>query len=295
MSASARSIASAAPRQAPSLTIEVFPPARPDGIDALAETVGRLSPLEPEFVSVTYGAGGSTRERSRAVVGRLMAETRGRVAAHVTCVACTAEETDHVVDEFIEMGVRRFFALRGDVPGEGVRPGSYADAASLVRALAGRGVEDISVAAYPEVHPKALSPEADIAALKAKMDAGANRAVTQFFLDNAAFYRFRDRLAAEALDAPLVPGVLLFEDYERAANFADRCGTKVPEGVKKRFAATANDPSGARAEALNFLAWQISDLRSNGVERFHLYALNRSETALALFRPEFAAAMTAAA
>jgi len=277
-------------------TIEVFPPANPDGIEGLSSSVRRLSALAPEFVSVTYGAGGSTRERSLAVVKRLHAETRGRVAAHVTCVACTADETDSVVDQFQSMGVRRFFALRGDVPGEGVTAGSYPDAASLVRALSARGIEDIYVAAYPEVHPKARSADADIAVLKSKFDAGARCAVTQFFLDNSSYYRFRDRLRSDGLEGRLVPGLLLFEDFGRAANFAGRCGTSVPDGLRRRFDRFADNREGARAEALEFLSEQIEDLRAHGVERFHLYALNRADTALALFGAEaLAAPITAAA
>ncbi len=269
--------------QRPALTIEVFPPAKPEGIDSLAETVRRLGRLEPEFISVTYGAGGSTRERSLGVVRRLLDETGGKVAAHVTCVACTAEETDQVVGDFVDMGVRRFFALRGDVPGTGQKEGSYADATCLVRALSNRGIEDVFVAAYPEVHPKAISAEADLDTLKAKLDAGAKRAVTQFFLDNEAFYRFRDKLADEGIGQPLVPGVLLFEDFSRAVNFAERCGTVVPQGLKQRFAEAAENGVSPKAEAARFLSEQIADLSAHGVDRFHLYALNRSEMALEVF------------
>lgn len=284
------------PVSARTLTIELFPPARPEGIEGLVETVRRLLPLEPEFFSVTYGAGGSTRERSLSTVRRVGRETDGCIAAHLTCVACTARETDAIVETFLDMGVRRFFALRGDVPGAGVHPGSYPDALSLVRALARRGVEEIHVAAYPEVHPKASSAAHDRDVLKAKIEAGAKGAVTQFFLDNAAFYRFRDRLAAEGCHAPLVPGLLLFEDFARAAVFADRCGTRIPAAVRERFVRFEGDPVAGRRAALEFQAEQLADLRRNGVERFHLYALNRCEAALALFGAEARAApLTAAA
>ncbi|MGE0213047.1 MAG: methylenetetrahydrofolate reductase [Parvibaculaceae bacterium] len=274
-----------ASRRSSGLTVEVFPPARPEGIDALADNVQRLFALSPEFASVTYGAGGSTRERSLSAVKRLLHETQGKVAAHVTCVACSATETDRVVDDFLEMGVTRFFALRGDVPGAGQASDSYPDAVSLVSALRRRGVRDISVAAYPDVHPKAASAHSDIDVLKAKIDAGATRAVTQFFLDNRSFYRFRDRLAHDGFTAPLIPGVLLFEDFSRAVTFAERCGTAVPEAARRRFAPFAADPAGARAEARRFLAEQIADLEADGVERFHLYTLNRSELAVELFSP----------
>lgn len=275
------------------LTVEVFPPARPDGIESLASTVRRLFALSPEFASVTYGAGGSTRERSLSTARCLLEETDGRVAAHVTCVACPAAETDRVVENFLQMGVRRFFALRGDVPGAGEARHSYPDALGLVRALRRRGVEDISVAAYPDVHPKAVSASADIDALKAKVDAGATRAVTQFFLDNQSFYRFRDRLAAQGFTAPLVPGLLLFEDFSRAVTFAGRCGTRVPDRARNRFARIGT-PERARAEARRFLVEQVSDLRANGVESFHLYTLNKPDLALGLFQQD-ALRQTAAA
>ena len=265
------------------LTVEVFPPARPVGIDTLSENVRRLLTLSPNFTSVTYGAGGSTRERSLSTVKRLLQETQGRAAAHVTCVACSATETDGIVDEFLGMGVRRFFALRGDVPGAGQAADSYPDALSLVRLLRRRGVRDISVAAYPDIHPKAVSAQSDIDALKAKADAGATRAVTQFFLDNQSFYRFRDRLTRDGFAIPLVPGLLLFEDFSRAMSFAERCGTAVPNHVRRRL--TGGAPELARAGAKRFLAEQIADLKSNGVESFHLYTLNKPDLALELFSP----------
>ena len=258
------------------LSVEVFPPAQPEGIDALAHTVSRLLALKPHFVSVTYGAGGSTRERSLAVVERLMRETGGRTAAHVTCCACSRRETDAVLERFQAMGVERFVALRGDVPGAGPAPDGYEDAVALVSTLRRRGAADISVAAYPEVHPKAASAEADIDVLKAKCAAGAARAITQFFLDNAAFHRFRDSLAQQRFDTPLVPGVLLFEDFTRAAQFARRCGTSVPDHVASLFEPYEHDPAGMRNAARHFLAEQIADLLRSGVEHIHLYTLNKA-------------------
>ena len=265
------------------LSIEVFPPVTPAGIDALAASVSRMMRLRPSFVSVTYGAGGSTRERSFAVVERLMAETKGRTAAHVTCVACPRHETDRVIEGYCASGVRRFVALRGDVPAHGAASDAYADAVSLVGAMRRRGISDISVAAYPEVHPKAASEDADIDALKAKCDAGASRAITQFFLDNPSFHRFRERLARERIAVPLVPGVLLFEDFAKAADFARRCGTRVPDHVERRFAGLEARPERLRAETRRFLAEQIADLLASGVEHMHLYTLNRAELALELF------------
>jgi methylenetetrahydrofolate reductase (NADPH) len=265
------------------LSIEVFPPAAADGIDALAGTVSRLLCLNPSFVSVTYGAGGSTRERSLAVVARLMAETHGRTAAHVTCVACRRQVTDRVIDGFLSMGVERFVALRGDVPEQGPAHDGYEDAVELVGAIRRRGIADVSVAAYPEVHPRAASAAADIDVLKAKCDAGATRAITQFFFDNAAFHRFRDRLAQVGVGVPLVPGVLLFEDFNRAASFARRCGTRVPDHITQRFGRHRSHPERQRAEARRFLAEQIGDLVKNGVGHIHLYTLNRADLALQLF------------
>lgn len=258
------------------LSVEVFPPAQPEGVEALAQTVLRLLAVKPVFVSVTYGAGGSTRERSLAVVERLMRETAGRTAAHVTCCACSRRETEAVLDRFQAMGVERFVALRGDVPGTGPAPDGYEDAVALISTLRRRGAADISVAAYPEVHPRAASAEADLDVLKAKCAAGAARAITQFFLDNDAFYRFRDTLARQRFDTPLVAGVLLFEDFNRAAQFARRCGTSVPEHVASRFAPYENDPAGMRDAARHFLADQVADLLRSGVEHIHLYTLNRA-------------------
>jgi methylenetetrahydrofolate reductase (NADPH) len=239
--------------------------------------------LEPAFVSVTYGAGGSTRQRSLAVVQRLMAETRGRTAAHVTCIASPRRETDRAIEDFIASGVQRFVALRGDCPADGAVHNGYADAIGLVGALSRRGITDISVAAYPEVHPKAASAAADIDVLKSKRDAGATRAITQFFLDNSAFHRFRDRLARENFGLPLVPGLLLFEDFTRAASFARRCGTRVPDHVARRFQRHEAHPADLRAETRRFLAEQVADLIAAGVGHIHLYTLNRPELALELF------------
>ena len=267
----------------PRLSIEVFPPAAPAGIEGLAGAVSRLMRLEPAFVSVTYGAGGSTRQRSLAAVQRLMVETNARTAAHVTCVACSRRETDRAIDDFIASGVRRFVALRGDCPADGAASDGYADAIELVAALGRRGIADISVAAYPEGHPKAASAESDLDVLKAKRDAGAARAITQFFLDNGAFHRFRDRLAREGFGIPLVPGVLLFEDFGRAAVFAQRCGTRVPDHVARRFQRHEACPAALRVETHRFLAEQIADLIEAGVEHIHLYTLNRPDLALELF------------
>jgi len=265
------------------LSIEVFPPAAPAGIEGLAGAVSRMMHLEPAFVSVTYGAGGSTRERSLAVVQRLMAETNGCTAAHVTCIASPRRETDRAIEDFVASGVERFVALRGDCPADGGASDGYADAVELVGALSRRGIADISVAAYPEVHPKAASAEADLDVLKAKRDAGAARAITQFFLDNSAFHRFRDRLVRENLGVPLVPGLLLFEDFARAATFARRCGTRVPDHVARRFQRHEACPAALRAESRGFLAEQIADLIEAGVEHIHLYTLNRPDLALELF------------
>jgi methylenetetrahydrofolate reductase (NADPH) len=265
------------------LSLEVFPPANPEGIAGVADSVSRMMRLSPSFVSVTYGAGGSTRERSLALVERLMAETGGRTAAHVTCVAAPRQETDRVIDGFIASGVERFIALRGDVPAQGAAEDGYEDAVTLVAALGRRGIADISVAAYPEVHPKAGSAASDIEVLKAKRDAGATSAITQFFLDNSAFHRFRDRLHREQVGLPLVPGVLLFEDFTRAAGFACRCGTVVPDHVGRRFARLEATPAAQRAEARRFLAEQIADLVKAGVEHIHLYTLNKPDLALDLF------------
>lgn len=271
------------------VSFEFYPPASAEGIDRLVQTARRLEVVDPAFVSMTFGAGGSTRERSVEAVAAFMTRLSVPVAAHITCIAESRAVTEATIGQFGSLGVERFVALRGDAPAEQMAPGGFPDALSLVKALAARGARDISVACYPEVHPKAASPEADIDVLKAKFEAGATRAITQFFLDNSAYLRFRDTLARHGLEDRVVPGVLVFEDYFRAARFAGRCGTRVPARVKERFAPWQDDASGAHAEARRFLSEQVSELRRNGAEHIHFYVLNKAEPVLALLDSQAAA------
>ncbi len=264
------------------VSLEFFPPARPEGIDKLVETARRLECLGPKFVSMTFGAGGSTRQRSVEAVAAFMDRLASPVAAHITSVAESRAVTEATIDRFLAMGVTRFVALRGDAPGDAMAPSGFPDAVSLVKALVERGITDISVACYPEVHPKAASPQADLDVLKAKFDAGASRAITQFFLDTSAYLKFRDTLARHGIDRPVVPGVLVFEDFARAAQFAGRCGTAVPMRLRERFARWHDDPRAARVEAQEFLAEQVASLRANGERHIHLYVLNKAEPALNL-------------
>jgi len=271
------------------VSFEFYPPASGEGIDRLVETARRLEVLDPAFVSMTFGAGGSTRARSVEAVAAFMSRLSVPVAAHITCIAESRAVTEATIAQFRSLGVERFVALRGDAPAEQMAPGGFPDALSLVKALAAGGVCDISVACYPEVHPKAASPEADLDVLKAKFEAGAARAITQFFLDNSAYLRFRDTLARHRLDKRVVPGVLVFEDFFRAADFAARCGTRVPARVKERFAPWRDDAVGARAQAQRFLGEQVSELRRNGAEHIHFYVLNKAEPVLALLDSQVAA------
>jgi methylenetetrahydrofolate reductase (NADPH) len=264
------------------LSFEFFPPAKADGVGRLVETARRLEAVGPRFVSMTYGAGGSTRERSVEAVAAFLDGLAAPVAAHITCVAESGAATDETIDRFLALGVARFVALRGDAPADAITPQSYPDAVTLVGALARRGISDISVACYPEVHPKAASPAADLAVLQAKFDAGATRAISQFFLDTSSYLRFRDRLARLGLEPRIVPGVLLFENFARAATFAERCGTRVPVRLKERFSRWHDDPRASRAEALAFLTEQVAELRANGVRHIHFYVLNKAELALDL-------------
>ncbi len=271
------------------VSFEFYPPASFGGIGRLVETAQRLEALDPRFVSMTFGAGGSTRERSVEAVAAFMDRLCVPVAAHITCVAESRAVTEASIEQFRSLGVERFVALRGDAAADRMAPSGFPDALSLVKALAARGIEEISVACYPEVHPKAASPEADFDVLKGKFEAGASRAITQFFLDNSAFFRFRDALARHRLQHRVVPGVLVFEDFFRAAQFAGRCGTRVPARMRERFAPFQDDADASRAEARRFLREQVNELRRNGAEHIHFYVLNKAEPVLSLLESHVAA------
>jgi methylenetetrahydrofolate reductase (NADPH) len=268
------------------VSFEFFPARTEAGLGDLLQTAGRLAPLSPAFVSVTYGAGGSTRDRSLATVSELIATTSLRVAAHLTCVGASKAQVNAVAESFHEAGVRHIVALRGDpdVPGQSYapHPQGYRDAADLVAGLQAIGPFEISVAAYPDVHPDAASAEADLDNLKRKLDAGASRALTQFFFSPDAFFRFRDRAAAAGISAPIVPGVLPVTNFAQTRKFAAACGTPVPNWLAEVFEGLDDHPDTRQLVAATVAAEFCSRLYAGGVRDFHFYTLNRAEMTRAL-------------
>jgi methylenetetrahydrofolate reductase (NADPH) len=269
------------------VSFEFFPPKSPEMETALWEAIERLAPLRPNFVSVTYGAGGSTRERTHATVARILRETAIKPAAHLTCVGATRDEVDEVARGYWEVGVRHIVALRGDPQGGlgsayAPTPGGYANSTELVRGLRAIGDFEISVAAYPEKHPESASFEQDIDVLKAKIDAGATRAITQFFFENDLYFRFLDRVRAAGITIPIVPGVTAVQNFKQTANFAKRAGASVPDWLGERFAGLDDDPQTRRLIAAAVAAEQVFDLLDRGVEKFHFYTMNRADLVYAV-------------
>lgn len=270
---------------APALSFEFFPP-RTEALEAqLWACVRRLEPLAPRFVSVTYGAGGSTQARTHATVARIARETDLTPAAHLTCVGAARGEVDDVARRYWDAGVRHIVALRGDAPpGEEYRPhpDGYAYAADLVAGLKRVAEFEVSVAAYPEVHPTASSPDADLDNLKRKLDAGATRAITQYFFDGTVFLRFLDRALAAGITASIVPGIMPVSNYAQAAKFSAMCGASVPGWLGHLFEGTENDPETRRMIAAIVAAEQVRLLQANGVDEFHFYTLNRPDLTYAI-------------
>ena len=269
------------------VSFEFFPPKSPEMETALWEAIERLAPLRPNFVSVTYGAGGSTRERTHATVARILRETAIKPAAHLTCVGATRDEVDEVARGYWDAGVRHIVALRGDPQGGlgsayAPTPGGYANSTELVRGLRAIGDFEISVAAYPEKHPESASFEQDIDVLKAKIDAGATRAITQFFFENDLYFRFLDRVRAAGITIPIVPGVTAVQNFKQTANFAKRAGASVPDWLGERFAGLDDDPQTRRLIAAAVAAEQVFDLLDRGVEKFHFYTMNRADLVYAV-------------
>jgi methylenetetrahydrofolate reductase (NADPH) len=265
----------------PLVSFEFFPPKTPEMEATLWQTVKRLEPLAPRFVSVTYGAGGSTRERTHATVLRIRQETRLEPAAHLTCVGARREEIDAVARRYWDAGIRHLVALRGDPPaGERYAPypGGYAYAADLVAGLKRVADFELSVAAYPECHPEAASPESDLDNLKRKIDAGATRAITQCFFDVEAYLRFVGRAAAAGITVPIVPGILPPTSLAQAKKFA----TTVPSWMASLFEGLEDDPETRRFVAASITAEQCRRLQAEGICEFHFYTLNRAELILAL-------------
>jgi methylenetetrahydrofolate reductase (NADPH) len=269
------------------VSFEFFPPKTEEMEKTLWESITRLAPLKPNFVSVTYGAGGSTRERTHATVKRMLAETALIPAAHLTCVAATREEIDAVIQSYCAAGVRHIVALRGDPVG-GVaeryapHPGGYRNAADLVSGIKGIGDVEVSVSAYPEKHPDSPTVEADLDMLAAKVDAGATRAITQFFFENDLYFRYLDRVRGRGIDVPVVPGILPVQNFKQTTNFASRCGASVPAWLARRFDGLENDPATRKLIAAAVAAEQVIDLVDRGVTDFHFYTMNRADLVYAV-------------
>jgi methylenetetrahydrofolate reductase (NADPH) len=269
-----------------SVSFEFFPPKTEKMAESLWEAVLLLEPLQPDFVSVTYGAGGSTRERTHATVARIAHETSLTPAAHLTCVGASRAEIDDVARRYWDEGIRHVVALRGDPP-EGYteyrpHPDGYAYASDLVAGLKRIADFDISVAAYPEPHPDAPSAQADLDNLKRKIDAGASRAISQFFFDGDVFLRFLDRARAAGIDAPIIPGILPVTNFATVQRFAGQCGAHVPAWMAELFAGLDDHPVTRRLVAATVALEQCRQLQAAGITAFHFYTLNRAELAYAI-------------
>src|ERR1700704_5660330 len=269
------------------VSFEFFPPKNDDMERTLWDSITRLAPLQPNFVSVTYGAGGSTRQRTHSTVKRIVNETNLAPAAHLTCVAATRDEIDSVIRSYVATGVRHIVSLRGDpIGGIGERyaphPGGYHNGADLVAGIKRISDVEVSVSAYPEKHPDSPTVEADIDALKAKVDAGASRAITQFFFDNDFYFRYLDRVRARGISIPVVPGILPVQNFKQMKSFATRCGTSVPDWLAERFDGLDDDAATRKLIAAAVAAEQVLDLVDRGVTDFHFYTMNRADLVYAV-------------
>ncbi|MFN3944269.1 MAG: methylenetetrahydrofolate reductase [Allosphingosinicella sp.] len=269
-----------------SVSFEFFPPKTEKMEATLWESVKTLEPLGPRFVSVTYGAGGSTRERTHATVERIQRETSLQAAAHLTCVEATREEIDEVARDYWAAGIRHIVALRGDPPEQGkafvARPDGYANAVELVAGLRKVAPFEISVAAYPESHPDSPNRAADLDNLWRKIDAGADRAITQFFFSPEAFFRFRDQAAQMGIDAEIVPGILPVSNVAQTRKFAAQCGASIPGWMDRLFEGLDNLPAARQLVAATVAAELCGQLYAGGVRHFHFYTLNRAELSYAI-------------
>ena len=277
---------SASARRLRAVSFEFFPPSTPEMEQTLWRTVRQLEPLQPRFVSVTYGADGSTPERTHDVVRRVQRETSLVSAPHLTCVGASRGEILDIARRYWDCGIRHLVALRGDPPGgtaaRAPRRDGFAYAADLVRGLKSVGDFEISVAAYPETHPEAPSPDFDIDYLKRKLDAGATCAITQFFYDTGTFLRFRDRCARAGITASIVPGILPITRFPQIQKFASRCGAGIPRWLAERFEGLDEDPETRKLIAAAVAIEQVLELERHGVEEFHFYTLNRGELTYAI-------------
>ncbi len=271
------------------LSFEFFPPKTDEGEERFWQTLEKLAPLKPAFVSVTYGAGGTTRRRTLKMVRQITKRTNIKAAAHLTCVGASKEEVNEVVKDYKKVGVNSIVALRGDPPG-GVGekftplPDGYKNAAELVSGIRRLGEFDISVAAYPEKHPQSVDWQADIDNLKRKIDAGANRAITQMFFDNDYYWRFLERTEKAGINVPIVPGIQPIHNFKQIANFAKKCGANIPDWLAERFEGLEDDKETHALVAAAVAAEQIIELEDGGVSEFHFYTMNRANLVLALAR-----------
>ena len=278
-------------RSRPRVSFEFFPPKSDEAEATLWKAVTRLAPLKPDFVSVTYGAGGSTRERTHRTVQRILTETDLTPAAHLTCVEASRAEVDTVIEGYKASGVRHIVALRGDPPGtEGIggtyvpHTDGYANATELTAALASKGGFDITVGCYPEGHPESGSIDHDIAVLKAKVDAGATRAISQFFFDIDAFLRFRDRVQAAGVAIPIIPGIMPVTNFNGLKRMSAACGAAVPDWLAAHFEGLDDDPETRKLIAASVAAETCARLQEEGFSDFHFYTLNRAELVYAICR-----------
>ena len=272
----------------PAISFEFFPPKTEEMETNLFETIKRLAPLEPAFVSVTYGAGGSTRERTHATIARILKETDLLPAAHLTCVGASRGEIDDIVGRYHDLGVRHIVALRGD-PATGIgtayaaHPDGYKTSADLVASIKKRhGDIEVSVSAYPERHPESPDIDADIDVLKAKVDAGAARAITQVFFDNDLYFRYVDRVRGRGIDIPIVPGIMPMHNFKQARNFVTRAGTSVPDWLAEKFEGLDDDAETRKLVAATVAAGQVQKLAKHGVDTFHFYTMNRADLVFAI-------------
>jgi methylenetetrahydrofolate reductase (NADPH) len=277
----------AAPRL-PAISFEFFPPKSEEMERSLWDTINRLAPLTPNFVSVTYGAGGSTRERTHSTITRILAETSLTPAAHLTCVGAARGEIDEIVARYHEVGVRHIVALRGDPPGGigtaySTHPDGYQSSAELVAGIKKRHSDiEISVSAYPEKHPESRDFDADIDVLQAKFDAGATRAITQVFFDNDLYFRYLDRVRGRGITIPIVPGIMPMHNFKQARNFVTRAGTTVPDWLAAKFDGLDDDAETRKLVAATVAAGQVQKLAKHGVDTFHFYTMNRADLVFAI-------------
>lgn len=269
------------------ISFEFFPPKTEVAAEKLWHNIHRLAPLQPDFVSVTYGAGGSTRDRTHACVKRIIDETDLKPAAHLTCVAASKAEVDSVVDDYAAAGVRHIVALRGDMPDMGAfqpHEDGYSGSVELISALAQRGGFDITVSAYPEKHPESTSLDADIDLLKAKIDAGATRAITQFVFDTDAHLHFRDRLAAAGVTIPLIAGIMPTTNFAGAKRMAEACGAAMPDRLSALYEGLEEDADTRKHIAASVAVDQCRTLVDEGFENLHFYTLNQADLTFAVCR-----------